>query len=159
MSSRVKRGAIGRKPLVKEGRRQVSFNEWMEGENANRLVTRHELAAFSQFQLDEQIMPMMLRMIQRYDRESRWYRRLWHWLRDMVDRRRNRGVQTASAYLEGLRKERDQDQQPAEPEPEATPIRTCVTCGSAKLARLGARGGLQCENGHVVEDESAEVAP
>ena len=150
------RGRIGKKRLGGEGpdRKEVTFDEWLEGSNAQKFATRDQLVAYSQFQLREQIMPMVGEAIKAYDAEiryQRWYRRFDRWLKGLFVRKQLEVADLPADARAELRAELDAAEVEPEPE-ERKPVRTCPTCGSAQLEPVNASGGLQCQDGHVIED-------
>lgn len=150
------RGRIGKKRLGAEGpdRKTVTFDEWLEGNNALKFVTRDQLVAYSQFQLKEQIMPLVGEAIKAYDAEiryQRWYKRLGRWVRGLFVKKNLEIADLPAETRAELRAELDAAE--AEPEEkERTPVRTCPTCASVQLEPVNASGGLKCHNGHVIED-------
>ncbi len=150
-----KRGRIGKKRLGGEGpnRTEVSFDEWLEGDNAQKFSTRDQVVAFSNFFLKYRIMPLVGESIKAYDSEiryRRWYRRLGRWVKALFVTKK---VEVADLPADARAELREQlDAAEAKPEEEQTPVRTCATCGSAQLEPVNASGGLVCHNGHVIED-------
>ena len=150
------RGPIGRKRLDGEGPKRVSvtFDEWLEGNNKNKYATRDQVVSYSQFQLRNQIMPLMGETIKAYEAEmkrNRWYRRLWRWIKGLFVTKSLEVADLPADARAELREQLDA----AEPE---TKGRTCVVCGSAQLEPVNEKGGLQCEKGHVVEEPPTEEA-
>ncbi len=67
--------------------REISYQQWISGANAQRTVTREECVAFHNLALREQIVPLIANALRRYDAEqraNRWYRRLGRWLRAVL---------------------------------------------------------------------------
>ncbi len=56
---------------VRAARREVSFKEWLDGENALKYATREQVVAFHNCALKEQVAPLMAEMLRRYDLERR----------------------------------------------------------------------------------------
>lgn len=152
------RGGIGKRRLGGEGSDQkaVTFDEWLEGSNALRYATRQQVVSYSQFQLRNQIMPLMGETIKAYEAEmkrNRWYRRLGRWVKGFFV---SKSLQVADLPADARAELRDQ-LDAAEVEPEK-PGQTCVTCGSAQLEPVDERGGLKCHKGHVIEEPPTEEA-
>ncbi len=159
------------------GVKDVTFAEFMTGENATKFITREGVVAYSQFQLREQIMPLVsrgiLKSIRAYDdhqRASKWYRRFWRWLTqlgrsgpDLADPAVRAGLREQLDELEkamaagdkfelgALEKEQEAPDEPEHP----TGVRTCVVCGTPKLEPVNENGGVKCINGHILEDPPA----
>ncbi len=153
-----KRGRrIRSKRLEGEGpgrRTSVSFDEWLQGSNALKFATREQVVAYSQFQVREQIMPLIGECIKAYHHETqqkRWYRRLGRWLKGLFVTKKLEVAELPAEARAELRAELDAAEAKPEPE-EQKPVRTCATCGSAQLEPVNEMGGLVCHNGHVIED-------
>jgi hypothetical protein len=125
----------------------------MEGDNKKRYVTREQLVMFSQFQVRQQIMPLIGECIKAYHYETqqkRWYRRLGRWVKGLFVTKRLEVADLPADARAELRAELDAAE--TEPEEEQAPVQTCATCGSAQLEPVDETGGLRCHNGHVIED-------
>jgi len=155
-----KRGRIGKQPLGGEGpnRKEVTFDEWLEGNNAQKFATRDNVVAFANFFLRLRIMPLVGEAIKAYDaemRHRRWYRRLGRWVKSLfVTKKFGVADLPADARAE-LREQLDAAEAKPEEE-ERKPLRTCPTCASAQLEPVNASGGLKCHNGHVIADPPLE---
>ena len=151
-----KRGRIGKKRLGGEGpnRKEVTFDEWLEGNNSQKFATRDNVVAFANFFLKYRIMPLVGESIKAYDTEmryQRWYRRFGRWIKALFVTKKLEVADLPADARAELRAELDAAE--AEPEPEERkPLRTCPTCASAQLEPVNEAGGLVCHNGHVIED-------
>ncbi len=143
----------GKRIRAKRMIRNVSFHEWLDGANATKFATREQVVSYSQFQLKNQIMPLVGEAIKAYDAEMRyrrWYRRFGRWIKALFVTKK---LEVADLPAEARAELRDQlDAAEKKPEEEQTPLRTCAACGSAQLEPVNTSGGLKCHNGHVIED-------
>lgn len=166
------RGKVGAKrlPHPKAGQ-AMTFDEWLDGnggQNKDKFATRQDVVMFSQFALKQEILPMMARAIKRavdaaeaHRRARVWYRRLWAWMRnlgatptvDLSDPETRAQLRSALDSVDG----------PTGPAPEApegdgtedspdVQQQSCVVCGTRVFMAINERGGVKCQNGHVLED-------
>lgn len=148
-----------------DGRRVISYDEWAN--EKGMLTTREDLVAYSQFQLREQIMPLVAQAIRAYEHARKrraWFRRLFYWVGEHV-MRMPPAPTMAEDYLEQQRQEiadalagNEGEAPPAPVEGEPRAKSFCVTCGSHKFGPVNNRGGVRCENGHVVVEPPPEAA-
>jgi hypothetical protein len=140
--------------------RNITFEEWVGGQNALKFATREQVVAFWNLALREQVIPIVAGMIERAQeaqREQAWYRRLWRWLLHRLrpgashDLGLNR--EQAARVLEHYqrRMEAEASAQPTVDERLARPP-SCVVCGSTQWEPC--EDGRRCANGHVVEEEA-----
>jgi hypothetical protein len=137
--------------------RDITYDEWIGGANAQKFATREQVVAFWNLALREQVVPLMQLYLARYERERqarRWDRRLARWLGDRLARWLGRTPRVPSRQdLETLLAEANE---PAPSGPTAplapAPPRTCVVCGTAQCEPIDGRGGLRCANGHILEE-------
>ena len=139
----------------------MTFDEFMEGSNQKKYVTREDLVMYSQFQLKEQIIPIVGNCIKAYDhevREKRWYRVFWRWIKGLFVRKPTEIADLPADARQELREQLDAAE--AKPEEEQTPVRTCITCGSAQLEPVNEKGGLQCgQCGGLIEEPPPDIKP
>lgn len=144
------------------GATQVTYDEFMEGDNKKRYVTREQLVMFSQFQFRQQTVPIIGQCIKAYDHEvrgKRWYRVFWRWVKGLVVRKSTEIADLPADARQELREQLDAAEAEGEtPEPEQ--VRTCITCGSAQLEPVNEQGGLQCGKcGALIEDPPPDIGP
>lgn len=101
------RDRVRRKRLL----RNLTYEEWVGNENAEKLATREEVVAFSNFQLQEQVLPLMRNAVANAFRAyeaNRWYRRLGRWLRGLMPVRRPLAREEAVRILTDIERQRMQ---------------------------------------------------
>ncbi len=144
------------------GGTEMTFDQFMEGNNKTKYVTREQLVMYSQFQFREQVVPMIGNCIKAYDhevREKRWYRAIGRWLRGLFVRKSTEIADLPADARQELREQLDAAETEAEsPEPEQ--VRTCITCGSTQLEPVNEKGGLQCgQCGGLIEEPPPDIKP
>lgn len=150
-----------RRPGAKVVSQSIQYKDWIAGDNALKFATREQVVAFANLQLREQIVPLIRNAILRYDRQQRarrWYWRLLRWLLKPWR------PKTAQEQVQEILAEAEQEAVvgtiggTGQPDDNGEVRKSCVTCGSFQLEPVNERGGLQCENGHVIEEPPAGEA-
>jgi hypothetical protein len=144
--------------------RDISYEEWIGGRNAEKFATREQVVAFWNLALQEQVIPLIQLYLARYDRERRLHRRAWRAWNRAWNRLRQTVAHLAARLLRKPPGDESADDAAQGEEPASTaaaarelpsprlPTKTCVVCGTSQLEPIDVRGGLRCANGHIVED-------
>lgn len=153
-----KRDEIRAKRLT--SKTDVTYAEWIA--DPERFATREQVVSYAQFQLREQIVPLVADIIKRAidgheerKRARRWDRRLWAVIKSLAVRNQMSVADLPEEARAALRQELDQLEQKGPMEAKAaTEIReeldrpadkptSCVVCGGREI-QPGERGGWEC---------------
>jgi hypothetical protein len=135
-----------------------TFEEWIKTPNA--FATREDLVAFHNLQMERQTVPLIQGAINRYHeqvRNDRWFRRLWRGIKVLLRGKPAPNVIPEDEPDPEEASEASDEQAEGRATIDNRVRRSCVVCGSTALESITDDGeGLQCLNGHIVEEAPGE---